>query len=144
MSAASAAHNGDSTGDEVASSSGGGSGADGAVVYGTLVCSVAMVSLQRVRVHLTDLKLSDYPERYKYDVKLVYLDVGHTPFSTGYITATEKWSEAVPRFSAQPTLEVETSLRDMLVSATTSGDPSLKLFFSVHRQVARERPSRLG
>lgn len=103
-----------------------------------------MVNLQRVRVHLRDLKLSDYPEMFNYDVKLIYLDLGHQPFPNGYITTTEKRSDAEPRFSAQPTLEVETSLRDMLVSTTTSGEPSLKLFFSVHRQVAREHTEEIG
>lgn len=116
---------------------------DGVTCYGTVSCTINMLNLQRVRAHLTDLKLSDYPEAYNYDVKLIYLEFGVDGFEKGYTKCTEKRSDAEPRFSAQPALEWDTTLHNMLVSSTAE-TPALKIFFSVHRQVARNRTEEIG
>ncbi|KAI0565886.1 hypothetical protein FGB62_14g135 [Gracilaria domingensis] len=102
-----------------------------------------MTNVQRVRAHLTDLRLSEYPEIFSYDVKLIYIEFGLHPFERGFHRSTEKRSDAEPRFSAQPALEFDTTLRDMLISSTPNA-PSLKIFFSVHRQVARNRTEQIG
>eukprot|EP00177_Eucheuma_denticulatum_P005818 GFKZ01010620.1.p1 GENE.GFKZ01010620.1~~GFKZ01010620.1.p1 ORF type:complete len:806 (-),score=109.94 GFKZ01010620.1:1184-3601(-) len=115
---------------------------DNLTCYGTVTCNITMANVQKVRAHLTDIKLSEYPEAYTYDVKLIYLEFGYTGFEAGYCKCTEKRSDGEPRFSAQPALEYDTSLRDMLMSR--SGAPSLKIYFSVHRQVARNRTEEIG
>lgn len=116
---------------------------DGVTCYGNVYCNIRMTNIQKLRAHLTDLKLSDYPESYTYDVKLVYLELGLNGFTTGYRNCTEKRSETEPRFSAQPALEWDTTLNDMLRSSS-SDSPALKIFFSVHRQVARNRTEEIG
>lgn len=116
---------------------------DGVTCYGTVYCSVAMTNVQKIRIHLTDLHLSEYPEAYTYDVKLICLDIGVRPFENGRDICTEKRSDAEPRFSAQPALFRDASLRELLIS-TAMGGPSLKIFFSVRRQVARDRTEEIG
>lgn len=116
---------------------------DGVTCYGTVYCNVSMTNVQKVRVHLTDLHLSEYPEAYAYDVKLIHLDMGIRPFEDGTKVCTEKRSDAEPRFSAQPALYREASLRELLMSSAMGG-PSLKIFFSVRRQVARDRTEEIG
>ncbi|CAN8065747.1 unnamed protein product [Agarophyton chilense] len=111
--------------------------------YGNVFCNITMTNVQRVRAHLTDLRLSEYPEIFSYDVKLIYLELGVHAFEHGFCRCTEKRSDAEPRFSAQPALEFDTTLRDMLISSTPNA-PSLKIFFSVHRQVARNRTEQIG
>lgn len=116
---------------------------DGVKVYGHVQCNVAMVNIQKLRVHLTDLKLSDYPEAYTYDVKLLYVDLCIRPFENGFNVATERRSDAEPRFAAHPTLERDVSLRDMIISSV-SGGTSLKVCISAQRQVARDRTEEIG
>lgn len=116
---------------------------DGVTCYGNVYFNVTMTNIQRVRAHLTDLKLSEYPEAYSYDVKLIYLEFGKSGFEKGFSKCTEKRSDAEPRFSAQPALEWDTTLHDMLTPSTTDS-PALKIFFSVHRQVARNRTEQIG
>lgn len=116
---------------------------DGVTCYGTVYCSVTMTNVQKIRIHLTDLHLSEYPEVYTYDVKLICLDIGVRPFENGRDICTEKRSDAEPRFSAQPALFRDASLRELLIS-TAMGGPSLKIFFSVRRQVARDRTEEIG
>lgn len=115
---------------------------DNHTCYGNVKCNITMANVQKVRAHLTDIKLSEYPEAYTYDVKLIYLEFGYTGFEAGYCKCTEKRSDGEPRFSAQPALDYDTSLRDMLTSGSAS--PSLKIYFSVHRQVARNRTEEIG
>eukprot|EP00178_Gracilaria_changii_P016261 TRINITY_DN460_c0_g3_i1.p1 TRINITY_DN460_c0_g3~~TRINITY_DN460_c0_g3_i1.p1 ORF type:complete len:776 (-),score=96.59 TRINITY_DN460_c0_g3_i1:1672-3999(-) len=116
---------------------------DGLKHYGNVFCNITMTNVQRVRAHLTDLRLSEYPEIFSYDVKLIYLELGLHPFLHGFNRCTEKRSDAEPRFSAQPALEFDTTLHDMLTTSTPNA-PSLKIFFSVHRQVARNRTEQIG
>lgn len=116
---------------------------DGVTCYGNITCSIAMTNVQTVRAHLTDIKLSEYPEAYNYDVKLIYLEFGYNGFEAGYHKCTEKRSDGEPRFSAQPALEFDTTLQDMLASSS-SGSRSLQIYFSVHRQVARNRTEEIG
>lgn len=116
---------------------------DGITCYGTVYCNVAMINVQNIRIHLTDLYLSEYPEAYTYDVKLICLDLGVRPFDNDTNICTEKRSDAEPRFSAQPVLFRDASLRELLIS-TAMGGPSLKIFFSVRRQVARDRTEEIG
>lgn len=116
---------------------------DGVTCYGIVTCSIAMTNVQTVRAHLTDIKLSEYPEAYNYDVKLIYLEFGYNGFEAGYHRCTEKRSDGEPRFSAQPALEFDTTLRDMLASSS-SGSRPLQMYFSVHRQVARNRTEEIG
>lgn len=118
---------------------------DNVTCYGSVFCNIAMTNVQTVRAHLTDLKLSGYPEAYNYDVKLIYMEFGLNGFENGYNKCTEKRSDSEPRYSAQPALEWDTTLRDMLISSSSrTGASSLKIYFSVHRQVARNRTEEIG
>lgn len=104
---------------------------------------VSMLHFDRVQAVISDLKVADYPERYIHDVKLVFLEMGYQAFVDGYISSTEKSSDAEPLFLNLPTLERVCSLQEMLHGgATTSLD--LRIFFSVHRQVARSRTEEIG
>ncbi|PXF42176.1 NEDD4-like E3 ubiquitin-protein ligase WWP1 [Gracilariopsis chorda] len=116
---------------------------DGLTYYGNVYCNITMTNVQRVRAHLTDLKLSEYPEVFSYDVKLIYLEFGTRAFENGFCRCTERRSDAEPRFSAQPALQYDTTLRDMLVTSTPNA-PAIMIFFSVHRQVARNRTEEIG
>lgn len=103
---------------------------------------VSMLHYDRVQAVISDLKVVDYPEKHIHDVKLVFLEMGYRPFAEGYISSTEKSSDSEPVFVKLPTLERVCSLQEMLHGGATTTD--LRIFFSLHRQVARARTEEIG
>ncbi len=116
---------------------------DDVTCYGTIRFTVSMINVAEVSVLLSELKLLDYPERFAHDVKLVYFEFGFTGFEDGYRNCTERRSDAEPRFFSRPTLKRDCKLREMVSPAPTLHGP-LRVFFSVHRQVARNRTEQIG
>lgn len=116
---------------------------DDVTCYGTVRFNLSMVNVAEVTVHLSDLLLMDYPERFAHDVKLVYFEFGLTGFEKGYRHCTERRSDKEPRFYSRPALKRDCKLREMVSPAPTGQGP-MRIFFSVHRQVARNRTEQIG
>lgn len=113
------------------------------VCYGNISCIIQITNVEKVRLRLTDLQLSDYPVQYKYDTKLIYFELGFNGFEDGYRHCTKPNYDHTPTYSRQPPLELDTTLENMLKSSSSTSN-SLKVYFSVHRQVARNRTEEIG
>lgn len=103
---------------------------------------VSMLHFERVQAILSDVKVADYPEKYMHDVKMMFIEMGARPSPEGPINPTEKSSDSEPRFSKLPTLEKVCSLQEMLHGGAAPSD--LRIFFQLHRQVARTRTEQIG
>lgn len=116
---------------------------DDVTCYGTVRFRLSMLNVAEVTAHLSDLVLKDYPERFAHDVKLVYFEFGLTGFEKGYRHCTERRSDTEPRFYSRPALTRDCRLREM-VSPSPAAHGPMRVFFSVHRQVARNRTEQIG
>lgn len=114
----------------------------GAPCLGTVHFRVSVLHFERVQARLYDVKVADYPEKHIHDVKLLFIELGYRPSVEGHNNPTEKSSDAEPRFTKLPTLEKFCSLQEMLHGGAAPTD--LRIFFSLHRQVARTRTEEIG
>lgn len=103
---------------------------------------VSVLHFERVQAVLSDVKVEDYPEKHIHDVKLLYIEMGYTPFAEGPVNPTERCSDAEPVFNTLPTLEKVCSLQEMLHGGVARTD--LRVCFALHRQVARALTEEIG
>lgn len=117
--------------------------ADDVTCYGTVHFSIAIINIAEVTVQLSELRLMNLSTRFLHDVKLVYFELGMSGFDDGYRHCTERCSDSEPRFYNRSELKLECNLRDMVSPSPDKKGP-MRIFFSVHRQVARNRTEQIG
>ncbi len=116
---------------------------DDVTCYGIVQFSIAIVNVAQVSAHLSELRLMKLSNRFLHDVKLVYFEFSATGFDKGYRHCTERCSDSEPQFYSRSELKLDCTLRDMVSPSLNKKGP-LRLFFSVHRQVARNRTEQIG
>eukprot|EP00172_Hildenbrandia_rubra_P000031 Plantae.Rhodophyta-Hildenbrandia_rubra.ctg10136.p1 GENE.Plantae.Rhodophyta-Hildenbrandia_rubra.ctg10136~~Plantae.Rhodophyta-Hildenbrandia_rubra.ctg10136.p1 ORF type:complete len:597 (+),score=95.59 Plantae.Rhodophyta-Hildenbrandia_rubra.ctg10136:274-2064(+) len=115
---------------------------EGNTNYGMIEFRCAMTEIRKVEVELRGLRIVEYPERHRHELKMIYFEFGYLQFGDGYKIGTEKSSEGDPVFRQLPVLSASCSLAEM-IDGNQNGS-QWQVFFSLHRQVSRERTEEIG